>query len=201
MFLARKTLYLAALLAAGLLAGCGEDKPEGYAGQRPDAGSLSADDSGLQSKDVLAASDALATDLLTSPQLNQSRTQWTLAITRFEDLTTDKSFATNYDIFLERLRVLLSQKGQGKITLIENKDAFHQIRDSELEGSPDKFGQGPGGNSQPAPAAISPDFIMYGKAIDMPNRSTNFYELEFTVFNAQTRAQVWIGSYEVKVAR
>jgi hypothetical protein len=101
---------------------------------------------------------------------------------------------------MERLRVLLSQKGQGKITLIENKDAFHQIRDSELEGGPDKFGQGPGG-PQPAPAAINPDFILYGTAIDMPNRSTNFYELEFTIFNAQTRQQVWVNDYEVKVGR
>ena len=84
---------------------------------------------------------------------------------------------------------------------IENKAEFHAIRDSELEGTPDKFGQGPGGNSQPAPQAINPDYIMYGKALDMPNRTTDYFLLEFTIFNAQTRVQVWSRHYEVKVSR
>jgi Peptidoglycan-synthase activator LpoB len=196
--------YLSAiglLLAAAGLAGCGPDKPQDYADRRPDPGTLSEDDTGLQSKDVLAASDQMAQDLLTDPQLNQSRTQWTMTIGHFEDQTTDREFDTNYDIFLERLRTQISQKGQGRVTLIENKSEFHAIRDSELEGGGDKYGQGPSGNSQPAPTAINPDYIMYGKAMDMPNRSTNFFILEFTIFNAQTRVQVWSRDYEVKVAR
>jgi len=188
-------------LAAAVMAGCSDDKPESYADKRPDAGALVAEDSGLESKDVLAASDQMAQDLLTSPELNQSRAQWTMTIGAFEDQTTDRSFSTNYNIFLERLRTLVSEKGGGKITLIENKAEFHAIRDSELEGTPDKFGQGPGGNSQPAPQAINPDYIMYGKALDMPNRTTNYFLLEFTIFNAQTRVQVWSRHYEVKVAR
>jgi hypothetical protein len=188
------------LIAAAFGAGCASDKPEGYADQRPQNGSLVADDQGLQSKDVLSASDQMAQDLLTDPQLNQSRTQWTLAIGHFEDQTVDRTFDTNYDIFLERLRTELSAKGQGRITLIENKEQFHQIRDSELEGSGDKYAQGPGGPA-PAPQAINPDYIMYGKAMDMPNRATNYYLLEFTVFNSQTRVQVWSRQYEVKVAR
>jgi hypothetical protein len=196
---AYKRLWILGLLAVGgLLMGCSDEKPQGA---RPDPGNLSSDDSGLQSKDVLAASDQMATDLLTDPGLNNSRTQWTMTIGHFEDQTIDKSFATNYDIFLERLRTIISQKSGGRITLIENKDQFHQIRDSELEGSGDTFGQGPGANSQPAPAAINPDYIMYGKAMDMPNRSTIYYMLEFTVFNAQTRVQVWSRQYEVKVER
>ena len=50
-------------------------------------------------------------------------------------------------------------------------------------------------------AAINPDYIMYGKAMDMPNNSTNFFLLEFTIFNAQTRVQVWSRHYEVKTSR
>jgi hypothetical protein len=198
---AHKGLWVSSLvLAAGVLAGCSSDKPEGYAAQRPDPGDLVDQDTGLQSKDVLEASGQMAQDLLTDPQLNQSPTQWTLAVGHFEDMTIDKSFAVNYDIFLERLRSELSEKGQGRITLIENKDNFHAIRDSELDGPSDKYGQGPGGPT-PAPQAINPDFIMYGKAYDLPNRATNYYLLEFTIFNAQTRVQVWTRKYEVKVAR
>jgi Peptidoglycan-synthase activator LpoB len=187
----RKALWIMSLLV--LVAGCGPDKPQDYADRRPDPGNLVTDDSGLQSKDVLAASDQMAQDLLTSPQLNQSVSQWTLALGHFEDLTTDKSFSTNYDIFIERLRSILSEKGQGRITLIENKENFHAIRNSELEG-PDQ-------SDQPAPQAVNPDYIMYGKALDMPNRSTNYFLLQFTIFNSRTRVQVWSRHYEVKVAR
>jgi hypothetical protein len=202
MVLKCKYLWTAGLLAGlTLAAGCSSDHPEGYDEQRPDVGSLSPDDRGLQSRDVLAASDQMAHDLLTDPALNQSQTQWTMAIGHFEDMTTDKTFATNYDIFLERLRTEISMKGQGRITLIENKDNFHQIRDSELDGPTDRMGQGPGGNSQPAPAAINPDYTLYGKAYDMPNIGTNFYMLEFTIQNNQTRVQVWSREYEVKVSR
>jgi hypothetical protein len=197
----RNSLCTAGLLiAAALAAGCSQEQPQSYDEQRPDTGSLSPYDRGLQSKDVLAASDQMAQDLLTDPQLNQSRTQWTLAIGHFEDMTTDRTFATNYDIFLERLRGEISEKGQGRITLIENKENFNAIRDSEVEGAGDKYGQGPGGPS-PAPAAINPDYIMYGKAMDMPNMSTNYYLLEFTIFNANTRVQVWSRQYEVKTSR
>jgi len=188
------------LVGGFLAAGCSDEKPEGYAEKRPDPGSLVDADTGLESKDVLEASDQMAHDLLTDPQLNQSRTQWTMTVGAFEDQTVDRSFDINYNIFLERLRTIISEKGQGRITLIENKAEFHQIRDSELEGGPDKYGQGSGG-PQPAPQAINPDYIMYGKAYDMPNRSTNYYLLEFTIFNAQTRVQVWSRKYEVKVAR
>jgi hypothetical protein len=141
---------------------------------------------------VMAASDQMAQDLLTDPQLNQSRTQWTMAIGHFDDLTTDRTFATNYDIFLERLRSLISQKGQGRITLIENKERYHAIVNSEVDGA---------GSQQPTPAAINPDYIMTGKAMDMPNNSTNYFLLEFTIVNAQTRVQVWTRQYEVKTSK
>jgi hypothetical protein len=195
---AYKRLWILGLLAVGgLLVGCSDEKPEGA---RPDPGNLSADDSGLQSKDVLAASDQMASDLLTDPGLNSSSKQWTMVVGHFEDQTTDRSFATNYDIFLARLRTIISQKSGGRIALIDNKDQFHQIRDSELEGSGDTYGQGPGG-SQPAPQAINPDYSMIGKAYDMPNRSTIYFMLEFDVTNLQTRQLVWSRQYEVKVAR
>ena len=52
-----------------------------------------------------------------------------------------------------------------------------------------------------APGAYNPDYILYGKAIDMPNRSTNFYLLQFNIVNTHTRVQVWSRTYQVKVSR
>jgi len=190
----------ALFIGLGLAAGCSEDKPESYSEQRPSDSSLSPDDRGLQSKDVLAASDQMASDLLTSPQLNQSRTQWTIVVSTLDDNTIDKSFAVNYDIFMERLKTLLSEKGQGRVALIDNKSTFHNLRDKELEGSGDQFGQGPGGG-QPAPQAINPDYALHGAVSDMPNRGTNFYLINFDLTNLQTRQIVWSRHYEVKVSR
>jgi hypothetical protein len=187
------------LLAMGLLSiaaiGCSS-----YSDQRPDPNQLSSGDSGLQSKDVIACTNQMVTDLLASPQLNASPTQWTLVVTNVQDLTTDRLWGTNYDIFIEALRAAIAQKAQGRIQLIENKQTFNDIRNSEVEGgNADPYQQG--GNPNPgAPGAVNPDHFLYGKAIDMPNRSTNFYLLEFTIFDNH-RMQVWTGTYEVKVAR
>ena len=35
----------------------------------------------------------------------------------------------------------------------------------------------------------------------MPNRSTNFYLLQFNIVNTHTRVQVWSRTYQVKVSR
>jgi Peptidoglycan-synthase activator LpoB len=191
---ATKTAIILGLLALPLW-GCSD-----YGDQRPDPAQLNSGDSGLQSKDVVACTNQLVTDLLSSPQLNASPTQWTLVVTGVQDETIDRMFATNYDIFTESLRSAISEKAQGRIALIENKATFNNLRSSELEGNSDPYGQG-GSPNQPAPQAVNPDYILYGKAIDMPNRSTNFYLLQFNIVNAHTRIQVWSRTYQVKVAR
>ena len=43
--------------------------------------------------------------------------------------------------------------------------------------------------------------MLYGKAYDMPNRSTNFFMLEFNVTNLHLRTQVWTRVYQVKTSR
>jgi hypothetical protein len=192
------------LLLSGMLGmlqvGCGP-QPGEYAEQRQDPSQISSDDAGLQSKDVVACTNQLVADLLASPKLNTSPTRWTLVIDHVDDKTIDREFYTNYDIFLESLRSALSEKAQGRIQLIENKEKFNELRGKELEqGNSDPYQQG-GGAGAGAPAAINPDYILYGKAYDMPNRSTNFYLLEFDIVNAHTRTQDWTRTYQVKVAR
>ncbi len=200
MFSGWKLMALAGL-GAGLLAGCASDKPAGYGSDRPPVDQVDPRDRGLQSMDVVAASDKMAMELLSSPALNQSRTQWTVVIDRVEDSTTDRNFSgTNYDIFLERLRTKIFQLGHGRIQLIENKARFHDLRNKELEnGSGDQFGQA--GSQDIGPAGIQPDYVLYGKALDMPNRATNYYQIQFDMTNFKTREIVWNGMYEVRAAR
>ena len=196
-------LWGALALVAGL--GCADtDRPTEYGKQRPPIDQLDSRDRGLQSADVLKASDDIAASLLSLPELRASNKKWTLVVDKVEDLTRDRKFrSTDYNIFLERLRSNLVNQGRGQIQLIENRDKFHELRDRELEGggSGDEFGQGEGSGGGGAPRAVSPDFAIYAKAYDMPNRGTTYYLIDFIVTDLHQRTQVFSKQYETRVSR
>ena len=202
------TLLALLLLAAGT--GCADtDRPTEYGRQRPPVDELDPRDRGLQSADVLKASDQIIQSLMALPELQESPKQWTLVITGVEDNTRDRKFrGIDYNIFLERLRRNVSQQGRGRLRLIENKDRFYDTRnrelESELEGG-DEFGQGESsggvGGQVPPARPISPDFGLYATASDLPNRGTTYYLINFVVTNLKTREQVFVDSYEVRVSR
>ena len=192
------TAGLLALIATGALAGCGGQR---YEDQRPPMDQLDPRDRGLQSKDVLQASDQLAMDLLSLPRLNDSRTQWTIVVDHVEDNTTSRLFVGNFDIFLQRLKSNLARQGSGRITLIANRDPFYRLRGRELESErEDDFGQG-GLGPRRAEEAQSPDFALRGVAMDLPNRGTVYYNLAFQLVNLRTREEVWTRDYEVRTSR
>src|SRR5882672_10158858 len=195
----RAKLLLGIGLLSFLVGGCSRDIPNEYGNQRPPVDTIDERDRGLQSKDVVSASDLMARDLLADEGLRRANAQWVMVVDRFEDHTLDRHFNVNYDIFIERLRTNIGQFGKGSVTLVENKVKLNQLRNKELDSSRgDEFGQGSGGGG---PGRLQPDFTLYGKAFDLPNRGTNYYLLEFTVVNLRTGTQVWTNKYEVKAAR
>lgn len=187
-----------ALASLVLVVGCAQDRPHGYGQQRPDVDSLRADDRGLQSKDVVTASDQMARDLLAAEDLRRSQVQWTMVTDRMEDHTLGRDFAGNYDIFIQRLRTNLGIHGKGNVALVENKRKLESLRSRELDGPRDQFQQGSGA----APMArVQPDFALHGKVFDMPNRGTNYYLMQFDVTDLRSGLIVWSNKYEVRVAR
>ena len=177
------------------------DRPHDVGRQRPSVDDLDARDRGLQSRDVNEAADQMAADLLSDPELNRSREQWTIVVTGMDDKTRDRQFMTDYDIFLQALKARLARQGRGRVQLITNRDRFYNLRDRELEGGGrDEFGQG-GGGGRGAPQAVSPDYALTGVVRDLPRRGTIYYQMEFTVEDLHRRTTAWTGSYEVKVAR
>ena len=192
-----KYLVLAVLAAGAGLVGCSSDKPHEVGQMRPSPTDLDARDRDLQSKDLIEASDLMAQSLSSLPELNESRSQWTIVTSNVENQTTKRQ---NYDIFIDRLKTNLSKHARGRIRLIENKQRFHDLQSKELEtGNNDQFGQGSGASG--LPAGIQPDYALYGKMQEMPNRGTNTYRMEFNLVNFHTREQVWSDEYIVKVAR
>jgi hypothetical protein len=199
----KRTKMLAVLMSAALgvaVVGCHEDKPHEYGQQRPPVDQLDPRDRGLQSKDVVTASDKMAMDLLSDPNLNASRTQWTIVVDRVDNQSSEPR--ANLDIFLRRLRTNLAQQGGGRVQLIENRDKLRQLQSRELEpgaGEREDYGQGSAPRPGPGPAGIQPDYSLYARISDLPNRATNYYYVEFTLTDLRNRTVAWTNAYEVKV--
>ncbi len=193
-----KSIFLAATLAAASFTlGCHSDKPHDYGRQRPPVDQLDPRDRGLQSKDVVNASDDMTMDLLAVPELNASDHRWTVVFTGVRNETV--SARQNLDIFVSRMKSNIARQGRDRIQIIANRDTFHDVQNRELEQERDDFQQG---SRKPAagPAGTQPDFALEAVARDLPNRGTNFYSIEFHLVDLRTREEVWTNSYEVRVA-
>src|SRR5690348_5736938 len=84
----RKSFAALSLAAATALAGCASDhKPEGYHRARPDITEIDSRDRGLQSSEVVEASEMLANKLLSLPEVTSSPRRLTVVFTHLEDLT------------------------------------------------------------------------------------------------------------------
>lgn len=194
-----KQLGAMGLLAIAAAVGCSSpDRPHEYGQIRQPVDELNGNDSGLQSKDVVDAADKISRDLLADPALNASNTAWTIVVSNMEDKTTDRVARINFDIFLQALKGDLAQKSSGRIQLMENKQKFQELRNQELDNTAgDQFGQG----GSATPQAINPRYDLYGTAMDLPNRATNFYQIEFKLVNLTNRTIAFDRLYQVKVAR
>jgi hypothetical protein len=188
-----KRMWMAAALVAAVfapLAGC-----KTYGDRRPDVSQIDKRDRGLQSKDVVQASDQMAMRLLGSPQLNASQTQWTLVVDRIENHTVNSRF--DLDVFLQRLRFKLASEGHGRVQLIENMNKYHELQSRELEGpGPDTFGQ-----TSASTKGTQPDYALWARIDELPNRGTSYYQVSYTVSNLRTRVVTFTDMYEVRVER
>src|SRR5690606_11623828 len=155
-----------------------------------DPGDLDRRDRGLQSRDVLEASEQIVQEILRLPEMNQGIRQ-TIVVTRVTNDTTNPYF--NYDIFLRRLRGNIARYGRDRIFLVENRARVAQVRNEEIETMhpEDEFGQGGGRTGVPVPqTSVQPEWELYGQFTNLPNRGTDYYLGEFILTNIRTREQI-----------
>lgn len=198
MRLTNRAFSLVLATAAAGLAGSGCAHQHSYADDRPPTDSLVEGNTGVQAKDVGAATDQMANDLLSLPELNVADKKWTIVLSGVTNKTADPTMS--YGVFQSRLRSLLAQKGHGRIALIANKAEFHQQQNQELETPADNFGQGGGGSGNPA--GIQPQYGLTITIDEMPNRATSYFLITADLTNLQTREQPWVGKqYEFQAPR
>jgi hypothetical protein len=173
--LPRKSIATIALASIAALVGCSSNhKPDEYHRMRPEVSEVSTRDRGLQSSEVVEASEKLAAEILSLPEVNQSSRRMTIVFTNLEDLTRRRQF--DYNIFLERLKTEIGYKGRDRIAIVTNRDKFYRTRSAELDA--------PRGSERdvPPPAnRIQPDFSLQGKVVDLPNRGTDYYLFTFSL--------------------
>jgi hypothetical protein len=180
-------------LSVGLGLGCNKSKDMGRV--RPPVDELAEGGRGLQGKDVITASDKMASSLLSLPALGASQTQWTIVVDRIENLSVSQREDMN--IFLRRLRTQLINKGQGRVTLVENLQKFNELKSRELEPGTDKFGQG--GVGSPT-KNVQPDYFLSARLSELPNRETSYFLVDFTLTKVD-RTIVWGDMYEIATTR
>jgi hypothetical protein len=188
-----KGIVVIGLLASlGVGVGCSHDKPDEYGERRPPVTETDGRDRGLQSKDVVQASEEMAMSLLRDEKLNSSKDQWTVVVGRMENQTVNSRHAM--DVFLERLRIQLARHGKGRVQLIQNKAAYRDRQAGELEIDPRTDGQ-------PGAKGVQPDYQLDGKIMELPNRGTSYYLMEFSINDLHNRLIPWTDAYEVRVER
>lgn len=191
-------------LTAGVIGCTHDDKPHEYGRQRPPIDELDSRDRGLQSKDLVASTDTIAMEILSLEELNSSQAKWTIVAMPVENQTTTAQ--ANYDIFIDRLKTSLFQHGRGRVALIENRDRYREMQNRELDPAAereDPMGQ-TGRSTAPNPAGTQPDFALYAKMQELPNRATSLYRIEFNITRfagAGSREIVYSGEYMTRVAR
>ena len=191
-----KRLIVPVALLAGVVAVGAGCKSRTYEDERPPVDQLTRGDRGLQSKDVVNASDQMAMELLALPELNASDHRWTIVVTGVKNKTV--AARQNLDIFIQRLKTNIGRQGRDRVQLMANREEFHEMQSRELEQTSDEFKQGSGRAA--GPAGIQPDFGLEAVALDLPNRKTTYYNFEFRLIDLKSREIVWNGSYEVKAA-
>lgn len=175
-----------------LLASTGCEK--NYGRVRPPVDELSADGRGLQGKDVISASDKMAQSLLSLPALNASKGQWVIVCDRVENMSSSQR--QNLDLFLTRTRVRLSQLGQGRIQLIENRAKLLELQARELDGPPG--GVNPSGGPT---GRLQPDFSLTATLADLPNQESVYFLTDFRLVNLRDGTSPWQDMYEIATYR
>jgi hypothetical protein len=186
-------LAVALLGVAVVIGGCG--RPEPYHRQRPPVGDLDPRDRGLQSRDVIDATDTLVMRLLALPEFNQPERR-TMIVTRIDNQTTNPRF--NYDIFMQRLRSNLGAQGRDRIALLAGRQRHDELLREEMERPYDPFLQGEGTVGGPN-GALQAEYALHGTIQELRGRGTSFYHFDFTVTNLRTREDIPL-SWETRVA-
>lgn len=186
------SLWLAAGLCA-VLAGCASEQPPPPP-QYVDPGTQGKiSGTGIESQDMLTATDKMARKILETPQL-QARKGDTpvIGLLPVENRTR---FAIDKEIFNTRLKALLNEKANGQIRFVA-RDRIEAIRkEKELKGE----GEVTGGAKR---KLLGVDFFLTGTLSSLSTSTqqgkSDYMLFTFRLIDAETSVEIWEGMHELK---
>ena len=194
----RSLAITAATAAAALIAGCasGVQNPSGV----PVTG-LNADEqgfvagTGVESQDLVAVTDKMARSILATPEILKAQGLPRVVLLPVENQTR---FAFNKDIFLDRIRVQLNSKAQGKVRFL----ARDRMEALEKEREMKRAGQLTSSSDPVVQEFKGADFFLTGKLSGMTTKAragTSDYILyTFQLIDPRTSDIIWEDSAEIK---
>jgi PBP1b-binding outer membrane lipoprotein LpoB len=187
-----------ATAAAALIAGCasGVQNPSGVPVTR-----LNADEqgfvagTGVESQDLVAVTDKMARSILAIPEIQKAQGLPRVVLLPVENQTR---FAFNKDIFLDRIRVQLNSKAQGKVRFL----ARDRMEALEKERAMKRSGQLTSSSDPVVQEFKGADFFLTGKLSGMTTKAragTSDYILyTFQLIDPRTSDIIWEDSAEIK---
>ena len=194
----RSLAIAAATAAAALIAGCasGVQNPSGVPVTR-----LNADEqgfvagTGVESQDLVAVTDKMARSILAIPEIQKAQGLPRVVLLPVENQTR---FAFNKDIFLDRIRVQLNSKAQGKVRFL----ARDRMEALEKEREMKRAGQLTSSSDPVVQEFKGADFFLTGKLSGMTTKArsgTSDYILyTFQLIDPRTSDIIWEDSAEIK---
>ncbi|MEI6357241.1 MAG: penicillin-binding protein activator LpoB [Verrucomicrobiota bacterium] len=194
----RSLAIATATAAAALIAGCasGVQNPSGVPVTR-----LNADEkgfvagTGVESQDLVAVTDKMARSILAIPEIQKAQGLPRVVLLPVENQTR---FAFNKDIFLDRIRVQLNSKAQGKVRFL----ARDRMEALEKERAMKRSGQLTSSSDPVVQEFKGADFFLTGKLSGMTTKAragTSDYILyTFQLIDPRTSDIIWEDSAEIK---
>jgi hypothetical protein len=179
-------IFIAIVAAAsGAVAGCAGDTAVAH-GQ---SASLAGDD-------LLRMTDDMAAKIVASPEVRRAiAREGTLRIVVEpveNDMTAEVLPSGAAHAFTGRLRTLLSERDRDRFTWIMNRDAWHYLRNHEL----DRVDPGP------APEAIQPRYALTAKFSTLSKEDANlrsiYYLCVYQLTDIEHRDVLWTDAYHVR---
>ncbi len=194
----RSLAITAATAVAALVAGCasGVQNPSGVPVTQ-----LNADEkgfvagTGVESQDLVAVTDKMARSILATPEIQKAQGLPRVVLLPVENQTR---FAFNKDIFLDRIRVQLNSKAQGKVRFL----ARDRMEALEKEREMKRAGQLTSSSDPVVQEFKGADFFLTGKLSGMTTKAragTSDYILyTFQLIDPRTSDIIWEDSAEIK---
>jgi PBP1b-binding outer membrane lipoprotein LpoB len=192
-------LSIAMLAIAALASGCassGVKNPSGVAAtqMRPDERGFVAG-TGIESQDLVMVTDKMARSILGIPQVTNAQGVPRIVL---DPVMNNTRFPINKDIFLDRIRVQLNSKSQGKVIFLARERMAALEHERQLKQS----GQVTSSSDPNVVEFKGADFFLTGKLDGMTTRTgagTSDYVLySFQLIDARTSDIIWEDSAEIK---